>query len=128
MEAKSQHIDIISLMVQETFDNVDNGTSTSFDEAAGSSNCYDAVRKCFVLTINGQSIECPQNWGPFKDLSCLDLDKNQEFQLDRLHDTELFLDILSELKGEPIENVKFFIYDNQIDLVFNIQDNQVLSA
>jgi len=130
MEGKNLSIDMISLMVQETYDAVESGMySSEFDnQTLNVCGSYDAERRCFILTINNTTFECPENWGPFKDISHYGHEFTIEIQIDRSHDNAHFLDIIADIKAESIENMTLYIENNEIQIFYNTEYSQKSAA
>ena len=98
--------DFISQMLLDTIDDDSSMGTNDFMFVDGPSDALeidascDELRSCYVFNVNGQVLEVPVNWGPFKNRLAL------EFTLSESEDKEHFLDIISALCNNKVTSVR----------------------
>jgi hypothetical protein len=141
MSNETEHFDLISMMVDETFKAVEEVDQTSFDNVLDFSKAkktkinseveqlnfefnaffgaYDIERSCYVFQIKNETIELPKNWGPFKFINPNQLNNGELFTLSKSEDTDLLIDVLENISGLNLEEVKCNFYDTHFKLVLS---------
>ena len=141
MNTNIKNFDLISMMVDETFRNVEEDDQTSFDNVLDFSaqkvskksneteqlqfeynaflGAYDIERSCYVFQIKDQVIELPKNWGPFKLINPAQLDNGDVFTISKLEDIHLLINILEDVSGLELEEVTCKFYDTHFKLVLS---------
>jgi hypothetical protein len=143
MKELSDSFDLISQMVNETFNNVQDFTDTSeevvkterkvqkleidkpsvqlefhFDSYLGA---YDALRSCYVFQVEDQVIECPVNWGPFRFASYTEGEVEELFSLTKEEDLDLFFEIIETISSKHLKSLKCLNVGNHLRLVFELE-------
>ncbi len=101
--------DLIEQMVQETFNLKHSDEKEVIFQSDGHVEIplvLDQERSCLYFYANGDLLEIPTNWGPFKGFEgeCLELTSDA--------DSEHLLESLSLFMNRPIERIVFTIHRN----------------
>jgi hypothetical protein len=87
--------DLIHLMVNETMD-------SSEAHTLHYEGCYNAKTHCVHVVINGQKLEFPEGFGPFKNYDASSL---WITELDTSNDSDFLLSIINQLTNSHFEKV-----------------------
>ena len=150
MSSISDNFDLISQMVSETFNEVDEGSSydDAFEEIGvveDTNNvvlfhpiyepvqlefqfnyflgAYDASRGCYVFQVEDQVIECPENWGPFKLATHVSGMYEDIFKLEKHEDIDFFFDIVEAVTGKSLKSLSCVNCSSHLKLVYE-EDEQ----
>lgn len=126
MNMLNSNFDLISQMVQETFDNVEEQAKfdniLDFNINKNSSKktklkseqlefefntymgIYDTDRSCYVFQVQNEVIELPRNWGPFKYIDPAEINNGEVFKVLR-SDDDSFLEVLEDISGLSLQEV-----------------------
>jgi hypothetical protein len=113
--------DFISQMLLDTIDDSSSVLTNDFMLVDGPEDVLlvdavrDSQRSCYIFEINGQVLEVPVNWGPFKNRLAL------EFTLGESEDKYKFLEIISTLCNNKVTNIKIK-FTHEAGEFFNTND------
>lgn len=143
--------DLISQMVNETFEQVDKTCSEyevdeSFQLVVDSQvvvreteptqlefffdyfmGAYDETRKCYVFQVEGQVIEFPENWGPFKLATQESGQVGEMFSLKKHQDIDYFMDIFEVITDQSFKKIKCINSGDHIKITYEL-DTEVKNA
>lgn len=147
--------DYISQMVSETFEHLDeaeegnvvalarrdvrpyhhNQLEMSFEETssrasgqAGPEVSFDRNRLCLSINLQGQVLEIPVNWGPFRWMDFSNPDTELDFKLKRREDSDGLFAVLEEYFDVSVENLHIYATSSGLRLEFNALEGSELAA
>lgn len=145
--SESNDFDLISLMVNETFDQVKVSApldEKSLDVEKKLNNlirpykepvqlefefnfylgAYDEARSCYIFQIRDTLIECPKNWGPFKLSTYIDCEYEDLFKLKKHEDIDYFFEIVEAAAGKSFESLSCINCSGHLKLIYEQEDTQ----
>lgn len=148
MSNLSDGFDLISMMVNETFDGVEENMSFSetfsYEVAEKSyllntkevepiqlefhydfySGGYDQDRKCFIFQIEEEVLEFPENWGPFKLSTVKNGSIENLFSIEKHNDIDYFFDIIESITGKSFKSLSCLNCGTHLKLVYEVDVEQ----
>lgn len=123
MSTKDQNFDLISMMVDETFNQVSDSNIAYLDDFRKESMgtdleketflmAFDGSRSCYILQVGKETLEIPSNWGIFSKLQGHEGFKS----LNKLEDSDFFMEILENLTGKSLVEIHFDTHPSYIKL------------
>tara|TARA_Y100000385_G_C13068012_1_gene627666 strand:+ start:400 stop:897 length:498 start_codon:yes stop_codon:yes gene_type:complete len=140
--------DLISMMVNETFDGVEEDSSYSetlsyeivekpylittkeaepiqlefyYDFYLGG---FDCERKCYIFQVEEEVLEFPENWGPFK-LSTVKTGSVEDlFSMQKHEDIDYFFEVIESLTDKSFKSFRCLNCGTHLKLVYEIDVEQ----
>lgn len=154
MNELNDNFDLISQMVNETFEVVENNTfvfeenteviieANSLVSAVPKIETepiqlefeynfflggYDQQRSCYIFQVEDQVIEIPSNWGPFRMTTYSDGAFEDMFKVEKHEDVDFFFDIIESITGQSLSSIKCLNQGNHLKLCFELGEPEALA-
>lgn len=154
MNELNDNFDLISQMVNETFEVAENSTFKFEETEQVTENNqpleqknpfkevepiqlefeynyylggYDHQRSCYIFQVEDQVIEIPANWGPFRLTSYSEGVFEDMFKVEKHEDVDLFFDIIESISGQTLSSIKCQNQGNHLKLCFEVGEPEVLA-
>jgi len=103
--------DFIGQMVHETIsseqDDKSNLLSFTHENSFEIRALYNSKRRCYIIRNKRESVEIPENWGPFKNRI------SSEFYLSKFDDKDNFVEVISLFFKRELTSIKVSLENTQ---------------